>query len=191
MKIIKKSRSRSRGLGATSNDDDDASQSTAQKRLSTRGDQSPLRKAGAAAVGKAVAREASRGRQERPARPDTARLARLNQWVRKTYGEASIYIGQLGETSERSGLGVMKYKNGRQYEGSWRGDLRVGEGFERYQNGNSYSGRFLKGKAHGHGVYTWNNGEVYDGEWDRGLKQGHGLWKGVNKDSYVGEWLKS
>lgn len=31
----------------------------------------------------------------------------------------AIYIGQMNKENERHGLGVMKYSNGRQYEGSW------------------------------------------------------------------------
>lgn len=46
-------------------------------------------------------------------RSDTSRLARLKHWVQKRFGEHSLFVGGLGEESERSGLGVMKYKNGR------------------------------------------------------------------------------
>lgn len=91
-------------------------------------------------------------------------------YVIKKFGESSIYVGQLNEGTDRHGYGIMKYTNGRQYEGTWENDLRVGEGYERYHNGNTYSGNFKAGKADGHGVYTWLNGEVYDGEWVRGNK---------------------
>lgn len=106
------------------------------------------------------------------------------------YKEA-IYLGQMNDHNERHGLGVMKYANGRQFEGNWRNNVRNGRGFERYHNGNTYFGSFKDGKAHGKGVYTWQNGEVYDGEWDQGLKHGYGIWKGSQNDSYIGEWNKS
>ena len=77
----------------------------------------------------------------------------------------AIYLG-IVINNKRHGKGVMKYRNGRQYEGFWDRDLRDGKGFERYPNGNTYFGQFKNGKAHGKGVYTWKNGEVYDGEWD-------------------------
>ena len=35
---------------------------------------------------------------------------------------------------KRNGKGVMKYRNGRQYEGDWVDDIREGKGFERYPN---------------------------------------------------------
>ena len=59
----------------------------------------------------------------------------------RTYPEA-VYVGQLNEEEQRHGLGAMKYKNGRQYEGGWLHDLRDGKGFERYANGNTYYGQF-------------------------------------------------
>ena len=103
-------------------------------------------------------------------------LSQLPGYVEKMFKDA-IYVGQMID-GLRHGLGIMKYRNGRQYEGNWQEDLRDGKGFERYPNGNTYFGHFKTGKAHGNGVYTWANGEVYDGEWDQGLKNGHGFWKG-------------
>ena len=50
----------------------------------------------------------------------------------------AIYVGYFNENGERHGKGVMKYKNGRQYEGDWVDDLRDGRGFERYANGSTY-----------------------------------------------------
>ena len=40
----------------------------------------------------------------------------------------------------RDGKGIMKYANGRQYEGEWVKDTREGKGFERYPNRNTYYG---------------------------------------------------
>ena len=81
----------------------------------------------------------------------------------------AIYMGTF-INGKRHGKGVMRYRNGRQYEGYWERDLRDGKGFERYPNGNTYFGHFKKGKANGKGVYTWANGEVYAGEWLLGVK---------------------
>lgn len=46
-------------------------------------------------------------------------------------------------------MGIMVYKNGRIYEGSWLKDMRSGKGFEKYATGNTYEGEFLTGKPHG------------------------------------------
>jgi hypothetical protein len=56
----------------------------------------------------------------------------------------AVYFGEVVK-GKRIGKGVMRYKNGRQYEGDWDNDLRNGRGFERYANGNKYIGSFLKG----------------------------------------------
>ena len=42
-------------------------------------------------------------------------------------------MGQM-TGGKRNGVGVMRYKNGRQYEGEWESDVRNGRGFERYPN---------------------------------------------------------
>jgi hypothetical protein len=39
---------------------------------------------------------------------------------------------------KRDGKGIMKYENGRIYEGMWDWDVRSGLGFEIYSNGNTY-----------------------------------------------------
>ena len=95
---------------------------------------------------------------------DLAAIKEIDGYKEIRYKDA-IYMGTV-INGKRHGKGVMKYRNGRQYEGFWEHDLRDGKGFERYPNGNTYFGQFKFGKAHGKGVYTWKNGEVYDGEWN-------------------------
>jgi hypothetical protein len=118
-------------------------------------------------------------------------LKELDNLKIKKYSDA-LFFGQVHpKTSKREGKGIMKYKNGRVYEGEFYNDLRQGDGYELYPNNNTYIGGFYEGKAHGSGIYKWNNGEVYDGEWKHGLKNGNGMWKGGNGDSYIGEWTDS
>ncbi|CDW80329.1 UNKNOWN [Stylonychia lemnae] len=112
----------------------------------------------------------------------------------------ALYFGECVRTqngkNQRQGKGVMKYSNGRLYEGEWENDQRHGRGYERYPNSNIYQGEFQYGKAHGKGRYQWiSTSEVYDGEWSKGMRHGYGVWKRVNKntdqkfqDSYIGEW---
>jgi radial spoke head protein 1 len=90
--------------------------------------------------------------------------------------EAS-YFGEVISLNKREGKGVMIYKSGRQYEGTWFNDRREGYGYERYANGHTYEGQYHLGKPHGKGLYTWVGGEqVYDGEWYQGMKHGKGTW---------------
>ena len=65
-------------------------------------------------------------------------LKELPGYTERIYSEA-VYVGQMKD-GQRHGKGAMKYKNGRQYEGSWLNDLRDGKGFERYANNNTYFG---------------------------------------------------
>jgi radial spoke head protein 1 len=64
----------------------------------------------------------------------------LENCVQRRYQDA-LYIGVI-IGGKRHGKGVMKYKNGRQYEGDWVADIRNGRGFERYPNSNYYTGYF-------------------------------------------------
>ena len=85
---------------------------------------------------------------------DISKLKTMEGYKEFSFKEA-IYIGTMNPADERDGIGIMKYKIGRQYEGEWKDDIRNGKGFERYANGNTYFGMFKNGKAHGKGVYTW------------------------------------
>ena len=71
---------------------------------------------------------------------DLQTLKQIDGFKEMRYKDA-IYVGLL-VSGKRHGKGVMKYRNGRQYEGFWDRDLRDGKGFERYPNGNTYFGQF-------------------------------------------------
>jgi hypothetical protein len=78
---------------------------------------------------------------------DFNKLRMSEKFKKKRYVDA-IYFGEI-ERMRRNGIGVMKYKSGRLYEGEWVDDIRDGKGFEKYANGNIYLGLFSHGKAHG------------------------------------------
>lgn len=54
----------------------------------------------------------------------------------------AVYFGECVKNDSgkllRDGKGVMKYQNGRIYEGDWKTDQRNGRGFEKYSNDNTY-----------------------------------------------------
>ena len=81
------------------------------------------------------------------------------------------YLGDIAN-GLRHGLGVMVYKSGRRYEGSWLQDKRSGSGLEVFANGHSYSGGYNNGKHHGQGLYRWSPDESYAGDFVNGLRQG-------------------
>lgn len=69
----------------------------------------------------------------------------------------AYFIGECVKSQNsktlRQGKGIMKYQNGRLFEGEWENDQRHGRGYERYPNANIYQGEFQYGKAHGKGRY--------------------------------------
>lgn len=42
----------------------------------------------------------------------------------------------------------------------------------KYPDGRIYQGEFLNDMKHGKGVYTWPNGKIYDGEWKEDMYHG-------------------
>jgi hypothetical protein len=71
---------------------------------------------------------------------DIAAIKASSKYKIKRYPDA-LYFGEV-EAGKRNGLGVMKYKNSRVYEGNWAHDLRSGKGYEKYPNRNIYCGDF-------------------------------------------------
>ena len=69
---------------------------------------------------------------------DLTAIRQIDGFKEVRYKDA-IYLGTVIR-GKRHGKGVMRYRNGRQYEGFWDRDLRDGKGFERYPNGNTYFG---------------------------------------------------
>jgi len=109
-----------------------------------------------------------------------------NKLGMKKYNNA-IYFGEM-LNNQRHGLGVMRYIDGRLYEGTWRNDIRFGIGFEKWPNLNYYEGEFSEGKPNGFGKFHWNSGEIYEGNWYKGFKHGDGIWSGSGDDNYTGKW---
>ena len=55
-------------------------------------------------------------------------LRRSTNFTVKKY-PASVYMGEENkENNKREGRGIMVYRNGRVFEGSWLNDMREGKG---------------------------------------------------------------
>jgi len=87
-----------------------------------------------------------------------------------------------------NGYGVYTWPDGERFEGTWRNGTRNGRGKVMTADGRVYDGEWKDNKKHGHGVFTWPNGECYDGEWKNDVRNGRG--KTVLSDGrmYDGEW---
>jgi len=91
----------------------------------------------------------------------------------------------------KSGVGVMKYKDGSSYHGNYKDGLRDGQGSFYYVSGDIYSGCWAAGKKHGTGTYFFSkSGAKAAGTWVEGvLTEGtftdkHG---GVYKGAFAGD----
>ena len=68
-------------------------------------------------------------------------------------------------------MGVMKYGDGRIYEGYWDQNC-YSKGYIKHVDGQEYNGQFINNKPHGFGVQTINGFE-YIGQFKKGLKHGN------------------
>lgn len=60
------------------------------------------------------------------------------------------------------------------YAGDLREGVRHGKGVLKLRNGGEYDGRWVRGRMHGYGVYIWPDAQIYKGEWIAGLRHGEG-----------------
>lgn len=127
-------------------------------------------------------------------------------------GDGDYYSGAL-KNDHKHGLGLMKFADGRTFEGTYEYGQMV-QGKMTYQDGSTYSGSWVDGMRHGFGkcvftdnsIYegefregeffgqgrmTWNDGGWYEGMWESGEMHGQG--KEVRADGSLrhdGEWVK-
>ena len=60
------------------------------------------------------------------------------------------------------------------YAGDLREGVRHGKGILKLRNGGEYDGQWASGRMHGFGVYIWPDAQIYKGEWVAGLRHGEG-----------------
>lgn len=114
------------------------------------------------------------------------------------YQDGSVYNGPLHKGSVRHGIGVMRWRtgdvyegsfvddqlsgqgvlksaNGDRYDGNWQNNLENGEGTMEYANGNRYKGEWRNGKRHGRGEFYYMSGNIFKGEYADGFANGKGM----------------
>ena len=135
---------------------------------------------------------------------------RLTGYGRLSNGAGDYYEGGL-KNDHFHGIGVMRFDNGRVFEGTyikgqmvqgkmsyqdgsiydgcWVDCARHGHGMCIFGDGSKYEGEFREGHFHGHGEMTWNDGGYYAGDWREGKMHGYG--KEVRPNGTIrheGEW---
>ncbi|MDF1804575.1 hypothetical protein [Thalassovita sp.] len=72
------------------------------------------------------------------------------------------------------GAGMLSYRDGAFYRGTWVAGVMQGDGEHLDAAGNRYEGPFRDGRAEGQGVYRAARGWVYAGTFKNGLRDGPG-----------------
>lgn len=89
------------------------------------------------------------------------------------------------------GTGVYKWRDGKQYEGSFDRDNKHGFGVFRWPDGRCYKGYWKKGKQHGLAIYMFRQDRVQVtkyGMWHDGLRQ---EWFDIDSERSVEAQLKA
>lgn len=61
----------------------------------------------------------------------------------------------------RTGRGILSWRDGEKYDGTFKDDELDGTGVYYYANGDRYEGQFKNGVKHGRGIYHFANGDRY------------------------------
>lgn len=73
-----------------------------------------------------------------------------------------------------NGKGIMKWADGRKYEGELKNGRENGKGVFTWKDGTHYEGSFADGVIMGKGVITSKDGKKYEGDFAHGLPHGQG-----------------
>jgi hypothetical protein len=108
------------------------------------------------------------------------------------YRDGSVYTGSFCGNAREGVNGVMNFSKGfhLRYSGSWVGDKFGGVGELEYSNGDFYSGNFFNGERSGKGKMGYKDcgWKSYDGDFYLGLKHGEGVEVYCNEENYSGEF---
>lgn len=100
---------------------------------------------------------------------------------------SGIYTGRC-TAGVPDGAGVVLFRSGDRYEGSFEQGKMHGTGTWTYASGDRYSGQWSKGLRQGDGTYTWARGSKYNGAFVADVRQGQGTYEWANGDRFVGEF---
>ena len=77
---------------------------------------------------------------------------------------------------ELDGEGALYYKEGDEYVGGWKRNVKNGFGVYRWVSGNTYTGPWVDNRREGKlGELRWFNGDAYVGEWLDNRRTGIGV----------------
>ena len=75
-----------------------------------------------------------------------------------------------------NGEGVYVHRDGREYRGQYRNDMKEGHGTYSWPSGSAYEGQWHEDRMHGMGKHTSTpTNDQYTGGFDTGERHGHGV----------------
>ena len=108
-----------------------------------------------------------------------------------TFEEMENFKGKINTTGIdikcKEGKGIMKYKNGDEYDGEWLYDMKNGKGIMIYKDGTKYDGEWKNDLREGYGIMINEKGIKYEGEWKNDSIDGYGVITNINGQKYEGE----
>jgi hypothetical protein len=112
------------------------------------------------------------------------------KWVVDPYGDQGEFEGELNGDNLPNGYGIMKYSDGRIYDGEWQNGRWHGVGQATFSNGDTYDGMYYEDQRHGQGIYKWNDGRMYNGGFVNDQRSGHGEYTWPDGAKYQGDFEK-
>lgn len=106
-----------------------------------------------------------------------------------TYSDGFVYEGEfINDMPVPLGTAVLKFPNGKKYEGECKNGVPSGKGTMIYPNGMIYEGEFIDGKREGSCTIKLPNGRVFEGNNVDGKPNGYGVLIISNREKYEGYW---
>jgi hypothetical protein len=103
------------------------------------------------------------------------------------FNDGRSYNGKL-ENGIKVGIGTYEWADGQRYSGAWVNDLPSGRGEWSSKAGERYVGEFLAGRRDGIGTMTMSDGTRYEGQWKADLQNGRGKLTFSAGDEYEGDF---
>jgi hypothetical protein len=110
------------------------------------------------------------------------------QWIVDPYGDQGEYTGEMNSSKLPHGIGIMKYSDGRIYQGGWKNGQWHGDGRASFSNGDMFMGLYHEDQRHGEGWYKWSDGREYKGGFVNDQRAGHGIYVWPDGARYIGEF---
>jgi hypothetical protein len=104
------------------------------------------------------------------------------RWV-----DGRTYEGEM-KNGKENGKGVMTWQDGTRYDGDFKDGAMTGKACFTEPDGTKYEGDYLNGLLNGQGVLQGPDGSCYKGEFSRGLMNGKGVMTWKNGSRYEGEY---